>query len=78
MITQSLPRVFHVEMNGKTIELQDPNPIWSVKEVIKFYASQYPDIVYVNDTTPGVITMDKKSKKDVLQFNLEANPGDHG
>jgi len=40
----SLKRAFSFKRDGKDIPLQDPNPEFSVEEVLKFYATTYPEL----------------------------------
>ncbi|MDQ3048399.1 MAG: PRTRC system protein C [Bacteroidota bacterium] len=39
-----LKRTFRIIKNKKTIDLADPNQNMSPEEVVKFYASEYPEI----------------------------------
>lgn len=40
----NIKRSFELEKNGKTIILADPNPNMTPEEVVKFYASTYPEL----------------------------------
>lgn len=37
-------REFTFKRNGKDIPLTDPNPEFSVEEVLKFYSTSYPEL----------------------------------
>jgi PRTRC genetic system protein C len=37
-------RKFIFKRDGKDIELSDPNPDFSVEEVLKFHAGKYPEL----------------------------------
>jgi len=47
----SVKRKFVVKKGGKLIEIDDPNPDFTLAEVRKFLAGSYPDIV--NGTIEG-------------------------
>ena len=40
----SLTREFFFERDGKKVPLKDPNPEFTVQEVVKFYAGVYPEL----------------------------------
>jgi PRTRC genetic system protein C len=42
--SQPLTRVFKFEREGRTIELEDFNPLASPQEIIKFHAGMYPEL----------------------------------
>lgn len=41
---QTLKREFKFSKNGTTVTLPDPNPQFTVNDVVKFYAGQYPEL----------------------------------
>jgi PRTRC genetic system protein C len=40
----NLKRKFNFKKDGKTVELPDPNPEFSVDEVIQFYSGQHSEL----------------------------------
>jgi PRTRC genetic system protein C len=40
----NLQRQFSFKKDGKDVELPDPNPDFSVEEVLKFYGGSYPEL----------------------------------
>ena len=47
-----IKRVFKYTQNGKTIKLDDIDSSMDFKEVVKFYASQYPEFTTASITGP--------------------------
>ena len=41
---KTLTRVFKFDKDGTDVTLPDPNPDFSVEEVLRFYSSQYPEL----------------------------------
>ncbi len=41
---QKLKRVFKFDKNGTVVTLPDPNPDFTVDEVLRFYSPQYPEL----------------------------------
>lgn len=39
-----LTRVFKFEKDGKDMQVTDPNPEFTVEEVMKFYSGTYPEL----------------------------------
>ena len=40
----TLPREFKFKKDGDTVTLPDPNPDFTVSEVLQFYSNQYPEL----------------------------------
>lgn len=40
----NLKRAFSFKKDGKKIDLSDPNPDFSVSEVMQFYSNQHPEL----------------------------------
>ena len=40
----NITRVFELERKGKSIQLSDPNPLFTEEEVQKFYMAAYPEL----------------------------------
>ncbi len=51
---EGLSRVFILKKNGKEVKLTDPNPAMSPEDVIKFYASEYPELTTATLSGPKV------------------------
>lgn len=68
---QAPKRVFKFEKDGDTITLPDPNPDFTVEEVLRFYSGQYPQLTTASLTGPVI-----KNNKAVYQ--VEENFGTHG
>lgn len=45
-----LTRKFELERNSTPIYLDDPNPNFSVEEVIEFYSGTYPELLNASHT----------------------------
>lgn len=52
---KALKREFTFKRDGKDIPLTDPNPDFSVEEVMKFYSSKYPELTNGIAEGPKVI-----------------------
>jgi PRTRC genetic system protein C len=70
-------RKFVFDDDNKEIDLPDPNPSMTIREVQKFYAQQYPSIITGSIVGPE-IKMDKESKVDIATYKITSNPGTHG
>lgn len=55
---QKLKREFKFKKNGEQVTLADPNPEFTVEEVMQFYGNQYPELTTANLEGP---TMDGKT-----------------
>lgn len=71
LATTSIKRVFKFNHNGETIELEDFNPSLPFGEIVKFYASQYPELTTAKITGP-------KSEGDSLVFSIDTKVGTLG
>lgn len=69
--TIQLPRVFSFKDNGTTIELADPNPMFSPEDVLHFYANSYPILTTAKIGQAQIIN-------DTLQYQLETTLGTKG
>lgn len=67
----NLSREFIIERDGKKISLKDPNPDFTVQEVVKFYAGVYPEL------TNGVIE-GPKVERDKAQYSMTTKAGKLG
>ena len=52
--TTHLVREFKFKKDGDTVTLPDPNPEFSVEEVMQFYSPQYPELTTANIEGPKV------------------------
>jgi PRTRC genetic system protein C len=58
LVVSNLTREFKFKKDGTPVTLPDPNPDFSVEEVMQFYSGQYPELttataVYSVKTTVG-------------------------
>jgi PRTRC genetic system protein C len=51
----NLKRSFKMTKDKKEIDLPDPNPNMSPEEVMKFYASEYPELTNATLNGPKVV-----------------------
>lgn len=51
---QNLTREFKFKKDGTTVTLPDPNPNFSVEEVMQFYGGQYPELTTATLDEPKV------------------------
>lgn len=65
---ENVKRVFKYTANGHTVELEDINPNLSFKEVVKFYAGQYPEFTTATVTGPVM-------KEDQMIFSINTSAG---
>lgn len=49
-----LKREFKFKKNGVLVTLPDPNPQFSVEEVLRFYSGQYPELTTATLDGPNV------------------------
>ena len=54
MEIRGIPRKFELELQGKTIVLDDPNPSVSVDVVKSLYSDLYPELVSASVTGPNI------------------------
>ena len=50
----NLKREFKFKKNGTSVTLPDPNPEFSVEEVMQFYSGQYPELTTASLDGPKV------------------------
>ena len=72
MKAKTLKRVFNYD--GK--KLSDPDPNMTTKEVLKYYSSQYPELLTSNITGEEV-SVDKKGN-DIITYEISRNLGTKG
>jgi len=66
-----LKRVFKFEKNGTDVTLPDPNPDFTVEEVVRFYAPQYPELTTAAIEGP-------KTDGDTAVYTLNETVGTKG
>lgn len=52
--TTVLNREFKFKKNGTMVTLPDPNPDFTIQEVINFYSGQYPELTTASFDEPKV------------------------
>lgn len=52
METTALEREFKFEKDGNTVTLPDPNPDFSIEEVMQYYSPQYPELTTASFEEP--------------------------
>lgn len=50
----NLKRKFSFKKDGKAIDLPDPNPDFTVDEVMQFYSTQHPELTTSTVTGPKI------------------------
>lgn len=48
---KKLERKFELERNGKAIYLKDPNPSFTIDEVVDYYSGSYPELLNASHTS---------------------------
>ena len=71
LASTEIKRVFEFKRNGETINLIDIDPLMPYGEVVKFYASQYPELTTAKITGP-------EWKDDVMVFKINTTVGTLG
>ena len=66
-----LARAFLFKDNFQDMTLTDPNPNWSVEEVLNFYANTYPILATATIGAP-------KIADDAVQYRFESVMGTKG
>lgn len=65
-------RKFRLIVDGDTKDLTDPNPAFSIKDVINHYSVMYPQITnYIAGKEPFF-------EDDFLVYQISSEVGDHG
>lgn len=54
MTTTKLPRIFKFKSGDDTLELPDPNPNLTPKEVMSLFANQYAELTNANISGPKI------------------------
>jgi len=54
LVAQQLTREFKFKKDGTPVTLPDPNPEFSVEEVMQFYSGQYPELTTATLDGPKV------------------------
>jgi len=71
LLATELERVFIITDKGQEIKLSDPEPQWSVENVINFYANTYPILTTAKVSAPVI-------REDTVQYNFESVMGTKG
>lgn len=66
-----LKREFHFKKDNTTVRLPDPNPEFTVDEVLQFYSGQYPELTTAKYSNP-------KTEGDKAVFGIETTVGTKG
>jgi PRTRC genetic system protein C len=67
----SLIREFKFKKDGAKVTLPDPNPSFTVSEVVRFYSNQYPELTTAAVGAPKV-------EGDKAVYNFETTVGTNG
>ena len=54
LVATELKREFKFKKDGTLVTLPDPNPEYSIEEVIQFYSGQYPELTTATLDGPKV------------------------
>lgn len=54
MEVTNLTREFKFKKDGTNVTLPDPNPEFSVQEVLQFYSGQYPELTTATMDSPKI------------------------
>jgi len=54
IVKDALKREFKFKKDGNTVTLPDPNPDFTVEEVMQFYSGQYPELTTATLDAPKV------------------------
>lgn len=54
LVAKALEREFKFEKNGTTVTLPDPNPDYTIEEVMQYYSGQYPELTTAKLEEPKV------------------------
>ena len=71
LLATELERVFIITDKGQEIKLSDPEPKWSVENVINFYANTYPILTTAKVSAPVI-------REDTVQYTFESVMGTKG
>lgn len=71
LLATELERVFIITEKGQEIKLSDPEPKWSVENVINFYANTYPILTTAKVSAPVI-------REDTVQYTFESVMGTKG
>lgn len=71
LLAAQLERVFILKDKGQQIQLNDPEPKWSVDAVMHFYANTYPILTTAKVSEPCI-------KDDTIQYHFESVMGTKG
>ena len=70
-VATELQRVFEIEIENETIQLEDINPSLPAVEIKKLYTTQYPQLLNANIVDKGV-------NEDKLIFSFQTIAGRKG
>jgi len=71
MAVKQLERVFSFKIGNKDLELVDPNPLLSEKDVVSFYALQYPEL-------NNAVLSENKIEDDKIKYKYDSKFGVKG
>lgn len=66
-----LPRAFYFKHGGEELRLADPNPEWTVEQVMGFYSGTYPILTNAKQEGPEI-------KGDELRYEFMTTLGTKG
>lgn len=66
-----LKRVFRFSKDGTDVTLPDPNPEFTVQEVLRFYSTQYPELTTATLDGP-------KTEGDKAVYSVKTTVGTKG
>ena len=68
---KSIPRVFILQTNNQTLELEDINPDLSVDDIKDLYCNSYPELI-------NATILNKGYQNDVLTYEFQTIAGTKG
>ena len=71
LLATQLERVFILKDRGQDIRLTDPEPRWSVENVMNYYANMYPILTTAKVSAPLI-------KDDAVEYKFESVMGTKG
>ncbi len=71
LLATDLKRTFVFDNSGQKVTLADPEPRWSVEDVLNFYSNSYPILATAKISAP-------KIENDTIQYQFESVIGTKG
>ena len=71
LLATQLERVFILHDKGQDIRLSDPEPRWSVDDVMNYYANIYPILTTAKVSAPQI-------REDTVEYRFESVMGTKG